>query len=73
MVAKNFEALRQITSHDLAVLGLNDVAYIKARADLGKDVFAIHSADGSEVAVVENHALAIATILQNGLDHALLH
>ena len=58
-------ALRQITSHDFAVLGLNDVAYITLKRISDREVYAIHTADGNEVAVVENHELALATILQN--------
>ena len=73
MVTETIEALRHITSHDLAMLGLNDVAYIKPRTDLGQNIFAIYTADGNEVAVVESHDLAVATIIQNDLELVRVH
>ncbi len=73
MVAQNIDLLRQITSHDLAGLGLNDIAYVTPKFVADVTVFAIHTADGNEVAVVETQDLAIATILQNDLELVQVH
>ncbi|MCZ6603737.1 MAG: DUF1150 family protein [Alphaproteobacteria bacterium] len=73
MVATNEYALRHITSHDLAVLGLNHFAYVTPKRVGGNDVYAIHTADGNEVAVVDDHDLAVATILQNDLEPVQVH
>ena len=65
--------MRQISPQDVARLGLTDVAY--SRSEGGDDVvaFAIHSADGTEVAVLPAYDTAIATILQNDLEPVGLH
>jgi hypothetical protein len=73
MVAQNLQDLRQITPNDLSSLGMNDIAYVLAKQVSGREVFAIHTADGNEVAVVETHDLAIATILQNDLEIVQVH
>ena len=65
--------LRQISSQDLAMLGLTDVAYVRSKPVVDAVAFAIHSADGTEVAVLPTYDIAIATILQNDLEPVRLH
>lgn len=73
MVAYSEGTLRHLTMHDLAVLGLNDIAYVMPKTVSGRDVFAIHTADGNEVAIVDDQNLAIATIYQNDLELVRVH
>lgn len=61
------------TPVELRELGRLMVAYIKpARAD-GVDGFAIFGADGSVIGFAPEHDLAVAAILQNGMEVASLH
>ena len=65
--------LRQISPQDFAMLGLTDVAYVRSKPIDDVIAFAIHSADGTEVAVLPAYDTAIATILQNDLEPVGLH
>ena len=63
----------QLTAKELAVLGVRDVAYVRpVRAD-GKSAFAIHAADGTEMAVVASRELAFAVIRQNDMEAVSVH
>jgi hypothetical protein len=50
--------IRQITTDQLAQLGVSRLAYIKPVTVGGEDVFAIHAADGTPMAVAPNRELA---------------
>lgn len=67
------ERIRQITPSELAMLGLQDVAYVRPVSIKGIDGFAIHAADGSELAVLPSREQASATILQNNMAPVSLH
>ncbi|MDJ0949422.1 MAG: DUF1150 family protein [Alphaproteobacteria bacterium] len=68
------ERLRAITPQDFAVLGLNDVAYVKSVKDKdGKTVYAVHAADGSEMAVLDDREVAFAAIRQNDMEPLSAH
>ena len=67
------ERIRQITPRDLALLGLQDIAYVKPVHVRGIESYAIHAADGSEMAVVPSRELADATILENNLAPVSVH
>ncbi|NKB50544.1 MAG: DUF1150 family protein [Alphaproteobacteria bacterium] len=58
---------------EFAALGIEDLAYIKPKPSDGRELYAIHTADGSEVAVVEGRDLAFATITQNELEPLSVH
>ncbi|HMK67928.1 MAG TPA: DUF1150 family protein [Stellaceae bacterium] len=67
------ERLKQITPKEFALLGMNDVAYVK-RVIVNDEVgFAIHSADGTQVAVLPDRDVAYATIRQHELEPVSLH
>jgi len=67
-------ALRHITPDALAHLGLEQVAYVKSvTLDDGTPGFAIHAADGHEVAVMANRELAFVTVRQNDLEPVSVH
>ncbi len=73
MFADRDTQLRQISPRDLAVLGVGDVAYVRRKTVDGEPVFAIHTADGNEVALVDNLDLAVVTIRQNDLEPVSVH
>jgi hypothetical protein len=56
-----------------AALGLEDMAYVKPKQAGERKLYSIHTADGSEVAVVEGRELAFATITQTDLEPLSVH
>jgi len=67
------EWLKQITPKEFALLGMNDVAYVKRIAVNDALAFAIFSADGTQLAVAPDRDLAFATIRQHELEPLSLH
>ena len=67
------ERIRHISVRDLAVLGLQDMAYVKPVTFQDRTGFAIHAADGSSLAVAETREIAFATVRQNGLETVSVH
>ena len=65
--------LRNISPREFALLGLNDVAYVRRVAAREEPGFAICSADGTQLALVPNEELAYATIRQNDLEPMSVH
>ena len=67
------EKLKHITPKEFALLGMNDVAYVK-RVIVNDEVgYAIHSADGTRVAVMADLEVAYAAIRQHELEPVSLH
>lgn len=58
---------------DFTTLGVNDVAYIKACIRDEQSVYAIHAANGAEVAVAASRELAQAIVRQHGLEPLSAH
>jgi len=69
---KSFD-LRHLTAQEFAVLGLEDVAFIKPKRLGGDNVFAIYTADGREVAVVADRDAALCTVWKNDLEPLSVH
>ncbi|HUN45520.1 MAG TPA: DUF1150 family protein [Stellaceae bacterium] len=67
------EELKHISSREFALLGLNEVAYVKPIVVNDEVNFAIFSADGTQVAVLPDREVALATIRQHDLEPASLH
>lgn len=65
--------LRQLTTREFAALGIEHVAYVKSMRVDNRDVFAIHIADGRQVAVLDSHDVAVATVRQNDLEPLSVH
>lgn len=64
---------RQLSPHELGLLGMADVAYVKPVVVDGVAVFAVHAADGTQMAVIANRDLAFAVIRQNGMEPVSVH
>ncbi len=62
-----------MTTDQLQRLGLSQVAYVKPIFLNGTTMFAIHSADGSPMALAEDRNLAVAAIMQHEMVAALVH
>lgn len=63
----------ELSSQDFLLLGINDVAYVKKSHRDDKDVFVIHSADGTEITALDDHDVAFAAVRQNGLEPLSVH
>jgi|TARA_B110000263_G_scaffold150340_1_gene130471 hypothetical protein len=63
----------ELPPEEFAELGLEELAYVKAKPVKGTKMYAIHTADGNEVAVVDGRELAFATISQNELEPVSVH
>jgi hypothetical protein len=67
------QKLRQISAQEFALLGLQDVAYVRRVIVNDEAGFAIHAADGTEVAVLPSRDLAFATVRQHDLEPVSVH
>ena len=67
------EGLRQLSARELGLLGMNDVAYVKPVVEDGTEVFAVHAADGTRMAVIPNRDLAFAVVRQNDMEPVSVH
>ncbi|HTZ78931.1 MAG TPA: DUF1150 family protein [Stellaceae bacterium] len=67
------EGLKQISSREFALLGMNEVAYVKRVVVKDEVGYAIFSADGTQVAVMPDREVALATIRQHDLEPASVH
>lgn len=67
------EGLRQLSERELGLLGMNDVAYVKPILDNGAEVYAVHAADGTRIAVIANRDLAFAVVRQNDMEPVSVH
>lgn len=74
MISEN-EQLRQLSGSDFASLGLQHVAYVRPVTikTMGTKSYAIHAADGTQLAVLEGLDLAHATILENDMRPVSVH
>jgi len=70
---KGFEGIRNISSRELAVFGMQDLAYVKPVVVNGVTAFAVHAADGAQVAVLPDREIALATIRQHDLEPLSVH
>jgi hypothetical protein len=70
---KEFERIRQMSSRELAGFGLQDLAYVKAVVVNGVVAFAVHAADGTQVAILPDREIALATVRQHDLEPLSVH
>ena len=70
---KGFESIRTISSREFAVFGMQDLAYVKPVLVNGVTAFAVHAADGTQVAVLPDREIALATVRQHDLEPLSVH
>jgi hypothetical protein len=73
MDAQTSNSLKNLSLSDLLVFGLNDVAYLKPATVNGQSVYAIHAADGSQLALVANQEVGFAAMMEHDLEPVPLH
>jgi hypothetical protein len=69
----SIERLKNISPREFALLGMNDMAYVKRVVVNDEAKFAIFSADGMQLALAPSEELAYVTIRQNDLDPVSVH
>jgi hypothetical protein len=67
------ERIGLMSAHELALLGMQDFAYIKRVVVDGDSGYAIHAADGTQIAVLPDRDLAFATVRQHDLEPVSVH
>ncbi len=67
------ETLRDISTQDFAMLGVQDVAFVKPVRVDGEAVYSIHAADGTEMGVVSNREVAFAAVRQHDMEPLSVH
>jgi len=67
------EYLKSMSPEAFAALGAGDMAYIKAIVVRGKAGFAIHAADGSQMAILDEREVAFAAARQHDMEPLSVH
>jgi len=70
---KEFERIRQMSSRELALFGMQDLAYVKPVLVDGVTAFAVHAADGTQITVLPDREIALATLRQHDLEPLSVH
>jgi hypothetical protein len=70
---QTMEQMRQMTATDLAMFGMQDIAYVKPVVVDGSASYAIHAADGTQMAVIGDRDIAFAVVRQNELEPVSVH
>ena len=70
---KEFESIRHMSSRELALFGMQDLAYVKPVVVNGVTAFAVHAADGTQVTVLPDREIALATVRQHDLEPLSVH
>ncbi|HYD31753.1 MAG TPA: DUF1150 family protein [Azospirillaceae bacterium] len=65
--------LRQLSSKELAALGMDHVAYIKMILVNGSVSYSIHAADGTPLTIMGERDTAIAAVKQHDMEPVLVH
>jgi hypothetical protein len=73
MNTQSHDSLKTLSAQELLTFGLNDIAYLKPASVNGQDVYAIHAADGSQLAFVANREVGFAAMHQHELEPVSLH
>ncbi len=69
----NAQNTRQISPQDFIALGVTHLAYVKAVEIEGQEFFAVHAADGTQMAVLPSREVAVATLRRHDLEPVSVH
>jgi len=74
MTVQHAEHTEAFSEQELAAWGVNDVAYVKAvTKDDGGHGYAIHAADGTQMAVMADRDVAFAAVRQHDMEPLSVH
>jgi hypothetical protein len=65
--------VRNISTQDLAALGMQDIAYVKPVLHQGEPAFAVHAADGTLVAMTATRIAAELLVRNSELEPVSVH
>jgi hypothetical protein len=65
--------MRHMSAHELALFGIQDVAYVKRVLVNDVTGYAVHAADGTQIAVLPDRNVAFATVRQHDLEPLSVH
>ena len=67
------ENIRRMSARELALFGMQDLAYVKQVTVNGVTGFAVHAADGTQIAVLPDREIAFATVRTHELEPLSVH
>lgn len=67
------ERIRHMSARELAMFGMQDLAYVKTVMVDDAVGYAVHAADGTQIAVLPDRSLAFATVRQHDLEPLSVH
>ena len=67
------ERNRQMSTRELALLGMQDIAYVKCAVVNDAPGYTVHAADGTQIAAFANREVAFATVRQHDLEPLSAH
>ena len=67
------ERIRQMSTRELALFGMQDIAYVKRAVVNDTPGYTIHAADGTQIAAFADRDIAFATLRQHDLEPLSVH
>lgn len=63
----------QLSTQDFMALGMEEVAYVKPVQVEGETVYAVHAADGTQMAIIGERTTAFAAVRKNDMEPLSVH
>jgi hypothetical protein len=67
------EGLRGLSTEGLAMLGADQLAYIRPHLEKGQTIYVVHGANGRELAGFDNYGAAMAACYEHELEAVALN
>jgi hypothetical protein len=67
------ERIRQMSARELALFGMQDIAYVKRAVVNDAPGYTVHAADGTQIATSVDREVAFATLRQHDLEPLSVH
>ena len=67
------ERIRHMSTKELALFGMQDIAYVKRAVGAGELNYTVHAADGTQIAVFPNREVALVTARRHNLEPLSVH
>jgi hypothetical protein len=67
------ERNRQMSMRELALFGMQDIAYVKRDAINDTPGYTVHASDGTQIAAFADREVAFAMVRQHGLEPLSVH
>ena len=67
------ERIRQMSTRELALFGMQDIAYVKRAVVNETPGYTVHAADGTQIAEFCDREVAFATVRQHDLEPLSVH